>query len=615
MLHFTIYFKRLALACGLVLALLYGITLTLHPARAAQARSLNTIFTVTNTNNAGVGSLRRAILDANDNPGADAIVFDISGCSPAIPCVISPTNPLPLITDTLTISGTDAASLIIDANHTSRGLRIDSVPVRITDLTVQNGETPDEGGGIRSAGALALARVRLLNNHAGTYGGGVYAANGLLVDDGYFENNDSSLYGGGLYSGAGLGLSGTEFISNTAADGGGASAGVVWITGGRFERNSSSENGGGLNANSVLLTGTLFISNTADESGGGLATTGNAIINQGWFEDNGAANNGGGAFVDNDLFLANTTFISNTSDFGGGVYVLGEVRADQSWFENNHSDKDGGGLYALSPIQLADTTFIGNGCSAVGCVGGGVAATDPISVNRGWFENNHAGHGGGIMGFDSMTITHTTFISNTAGYGGGGVDISGPFTITAGIFIANQADWGGGMKHEDGSGLMINTLFARNIANVGTALDMQASSVVALAHSTIVGVEELSAQGIAVEGGTLFASDTILAHHAIGIQNLGGTIIQDYNLFFANDLDILGTFTGGVHSLIGDPRFLNPDANDYHLGIGSAAMDTGTNAGVAVDFENDARPQGPGFDIGYDEASAVNRLYLPLVLR
>jgi hypothetical protein len=42
---------------------------------AAQAST----FTVTNTNDSGFGSLRKAIDDANSNPGADIIHFNIGG--------------------------------------------------------------------------------------------------------------------------------------------------------------------------------------------------------------------------------------------------------------------------------------------------------------------------------------------------------------------------------------------------------------------------------------------------------------------------------------------------------------------------------------------------------
>jgi CSLREA domain-containing protein len=59
------------------------------------------IFTVTNTNNSGPGSLRQAISDANNNPGADAIEFNIPGTARTI----SPTSPLLTITTAVTIDG------------------------------------------------------------------------------------------------------------------------------------------------------------------------------------------------------------------------------------------------------------------------------------------------------------------------------------------------------------------------------------------------------------------------------------------------------------------------------------------------------------------------------
>src|SRR5437667_4758637 len=59
-------------------------------------------FTVTTTDDAGAGSLRQAILDANANPGADTITFNISGSGLH---TISPLSVLPDITDPVTIDG------------------------------------------------------------------------------------------------------------------------------------------------------------------------------------------------------------------------------------------------------------------------------------------------------------------------------------------------------------------------------------------------------------------------------------------------------------------------------------------------------------------------------
>ena len=61
-----------------------------------------TTYTVTNNNDAGVGSLRLAITDANGNAGRDSIVFDIAGIPPH---TITLVTTLPNVTDTLWIDG------------------------------------------------------------------------------------------------------------------------------------------------------------------------------------------------------------------------------------------------------------------------------------------------------------------------------------------------------------------------------------------------------------------------------------------------------------------------------------------------------------------------------
>jgi hypothetical protein len=102
--------------------------------------------------------------------------------------------------------------------------------------------------------------------------------------------------------------------------------------------------------------------------------------------------------------------------------------------------------------------------------------------------------------------------------------------------------------------------------------------------------------------------NSILVHHAIGVNNPGGNVYQNYNLFFDNTTDILGSFSGGAGSLSGDPYFLDPGAGDYRLTRGSAAIDTGFDSGIPVDFEYEARPLGNGVDIGFDEANLITGL-------
>jgi hypothetical protein len=62
-----------------------------------------TVFTVTNTNDSGVGSFRQAVSDANATPATDTIAFNISGSGPH---TIQPSSLLPIISEPVVIDGT-----------------------------------------------------------------------------------------------------------------------------------------------------------------------------------------------------------------------------------------------------------------------------------------------------------------------------------------------------------------------------------------------------------------------------------------------------------------------------------------------------------------------------
>ena len=70
---------------------------------ALEDRQMPSVMLVTDTNNAGPGSLRQAILDANANPGPDTIEFDIE---PGGGQTIALTSPLPTLAEAVTIDGT-----------------------------------------------------------------------------------------------------------------------------------------------------------------------------------------------------------------------------------------------------------------------------------------------------------------------------------------------------------------------------------------------------------------------------------------------------------------------------------------------------------------------------
>lgn len=85
-------------------------------------------FTVTNTANTGAGSLRQAIITANNVAGADLIDFAIPGAScPGGVCTIAVTTGiLPTISEQVTLDGTTQAdAIVLDVNGRSTGLIVD----------------------------------------------------------------------------------------------------------------------------------------------------------------------------------------------------------------------------------------------------------------------------------------------------------------------------------------------------------------------------------------------------------------------------------------------------------------------------------------------------------
>ena len=79
--------------------ILFFVVLTLLSLSPALAQ---TTFTVTTTDDAGEGSFRQAIEDANANAGADVIEFNIAGNGPH---TITPQTAFPEITDPVMIDG------------------------------------------------------------------------------------------------------------------------------------------------------------------------------------------------------------------------------------------------------------------------------------------------------------------------------------------------------------------------------------------------------------------------------------------------------------------------------------------------------------------------------
>ncbi|MCW5783453.1 MAG: DUF4347 domain-containing protein, partial [Nitrospirales bacterium] len=132
-------------------------------------------FTVTNTNDAGAGSLRQAITDANAAPGTDTIIVPIG-------TYVLTTGKLD-IDDSVIITGAGADTTIIDGNANERVFETKgSITVTMSGLSIQNGRDSGKGAGVLVDGSsiLNLSDARLTNNDGTGGDGGAFHVHGTL---------------------------------------------------------------------------------------------------------------------------------------------------------------------------------------------------------------------------------------------------------------------------------------------------------------------------------------------------------------------------------------------------------------------------------------------------
>jgi hypothetical protein len=297
---------------------------------------------------------------------------------------------------------------------------------------------------------------------------------------------------------------------------------------------------------------------------------------------------------------------------GGGALVWGSAILSGSVFQDNSCTADfclGGGLSVFNTLAVTGTQFLSNTAAACGSGGGLKIEHQPATLNGALFQNNHSGSdGGGAYVLGSVILSGGLFLHNNAGSGGGGLWTADALALTGTQFIDNAAAIdGGGVYHGGaGSGRIVNALFACNLAlSTGSALYLGSTASVEVLHTTIANITLCPACGAAlhVTVGTVGISNTIVASYTTGVQQVGGTVYADYNLYFGNTVDKAGVIGGGTYDVSGEPVFVDPINANYHLGPESPALDSGVDASVNTDFDGDLRPQGRGLDIGYDEVS------------
>lgn len=377
-------------------------------------------------------SLINAITQANTNNVADSInlpagcVYTFTAPSSTSPQNNGP-NALPVILNDvpgldLTLNGNGATLLRAAGGTNFRLLGTDTdVTLEINNLTVRQGKTPNEGGGIH-----------------------ILERSNVFIRNSTFEDNVA--------------------LATGDEDGGGAifsKLSHLQVENSRFTRNSAG-NGGAIKnlINDLTLSNSVFTQNSSTLAKG-TTNGGGAIIIDGANRDgtrtismsdvtfrNNKSRYQGGALMSylyssDRVTIERSTFADNLAEqlptnpgqywgYGGGAWLGGEGAAysysiSSSTFNNNVAHRSGGGLYLQGDgyVDLTNSTIALN------------QALNP--------RNPTDGLGGGVFTSNiRMTITNSTIASNLAGWMGGGFWVAQPNIILMNSIVANNTALNGG---------------------------------------------------------------------------------------------------------------------------------------------------------------------------
>jgi hypothetical protein len=336
-----------------------GAELLLMALFSASPASAFLTFTVSNTNDSGVGSLRQAILDANAADNAESVITFTTEGGPTVSGTITLTSGVLEIQHPVNIAGPGASSLAISGDKSSVIFLVDSgATVFISGLTIENGNMTGDGGGIENNGTLTVTNCTVTGNTSDSQGGGIDNFGTLTVTNSIVSSNSAN-DGGGIANFGTLAVTNCTLSSNSAFSLGGGieNGGTLTVTNSTISGNAAGAGGGdgggiGNSAGTVTLTNSTISGNSASPDGGGIfSDLGSMTIINSTIFFNSANENGGGIVNTGLLTVINSTVAENgvvgEGGLGGGILI------------------EAGGTGTLKNTIVADNIFGGN-CISVG---------------------------------------------------------------------------------------------------------------------------------------------------------------------------------------------------------------------------------------------------------
>lgn len=287
------------------------ILLAARPAMAAT-------FTVTNTDDAGAGSLRQAFNDANAAGGDNTIVFDLPGVPEPVVVLttegLDATSNITVLNDRpgdvpVTVRAGTPPHLLIACFYTGNGRH-----VLLAGLTISGppGGLNNQDSGINNrSGYLTLRNCTLTDNNA-YFGGALFNEGGEVHLIDCLVTGNRAAQGGGIFNNGGgkLILQHCTISDNSAQEGGGIEN---WF--------------GDVTLIDCTVSGNLATSTFGDNTGGGgIGNGGSLAMTNCRLSGNQVAHSGGGAIATGGGVTANNcTFVNNKGEFAGAIWDEGST--------------------------------------------------------------------------------------------------------------------------------------------------------------------------------------------------------------------------------------------------------------------------------------------------
>lgn len=573
------------------------------------------IFTVTNLNDSGAGSLRQAVVDANVNgAGTDSVQFQTG-----LRGTIALTTGELLVSGSLFIVGPGADTISVSGSGVSRVFRFGLGSSGLQGISIVDGNAgAGSGGGVFvDLGAGVVASGISISGCLASSGGGVASSGSFIISNSTLPENVATGVGGGIRSGGSCSIINSTIAGNSASNGGGiyTDVGVTLdIANSTISGNSASSSGGGglasfgtTTARSVLLAGNLAAGLPGDVQGTFAPDSNNNLVQSSGAS--GGLTNGVGANivgVDPKLLAldhyggrtrtvalswdspaigmgSNPTALEN--DQRGGPFLRGtavDIGAFQSQTINlvvdTLADVDNGD-YSPGNVSLREAI------AAAGPNPGDDGVTFASALDNGTI--NLGGTELAVRGDVRITGPGATRLTISAGtlsrvisFAAGESRLSG-LTLTGGYSAGN----GGGIFNDAGSNLRLSwVVLSGNSALNGSGIYSAGS--LTISDSSITGNSSLNGGvggGVFVGAGTLVMdSSTISGNSAAagagGLMNAGS--LEAFNSTFSgNSITVAGD--GGGISNSGTLTLLNSTVAGNTTtagGNGAGIHNTGTLA-------------------------------------